>query len=493
MVYDTVVIGSGIGGLSAAIMLAQEGQRVVIVEQARGLAPLLASYSRNGYRFDPGFHFGGTLDGNGLLSALFRLLGVWDRLEMVEFTDQYIRTAWPGVYDQTTRWETGLEGARASFADAFPQDAAACHGFFDAIDQVIAATPILDPRQGSMEFVDTALDELSLRQFVDELGGGPALSDVLCHFGTRLYGTPPELTSFRFHAMLLATMLPGLRRIKGGGSALVSALETRLDELGVEVRLGVAVEGLDVGDRRRLQGVRLADGDRFETSHCVAAIHPKCLAPLLSEGAVRPIYRRRLTELKESASFFTVNLGLSEPLPSLRQGCFDFMSRSNSATGALSPNGEIEDGLLLMTATEEGSAPTATLMRYAGKDEFSRWEGSRLGNRPSDYVEYKQEQSEALIARAMEIVPDIQGRIAFSEAWTPLTIEAYTGAPEGAAYGVAHRIDQRNPEFVTRVHGLFLSGQAVMAPGLCGAILASYIGCDHLVEGRIRRRLIECV
>ena len=59
--FDAVVIGSGMGGLSAASLLAQNGRRVLVLEQHNVIGGLTQSYTRNGYRWTVGLHYIGEV------------------------------------------------------------------------------------------------------------------------------------------------------------------------------------------------------------------------------------------------------------------------------------------------------------------------------------------------------------------------------------------------------------------------------------------------
>src|SRR3990172_12135587 len=78
MKYDSVIIGSGITGLTSALVLAQHGYRVAIVEKNRSIAPLLRRFKRGNVWCDPGFHYSGGFEESGVLSILLRYLRMRD-------------------------------------------------------------------------------------------------------------------------------------------------------------------------------------------------------------------------------------------------------------------------------------------------------------------------------------------------------------------------------------------------------------------------------
>ena len=71
-----LVIGGGITGMSAALLLSRSGMDVTLIEKHPRLAPLLRGFWRQGVHFETGFHFAGGLDRTGLLRTWLHALGL---------------------------------------------------------------------------------------------------------------------------------------------------------------------------------------------------------------------------------------------------------------------------------------------------------------------------------------------------------------------------------------------------------------------------------
>src|SRR4051812_27702957 len=91
MVWDTIVIGSGAGGLTAAVALARAGQRVLVLEQHYLPGGWCHSFTLDGYRFSPGVHYIGNLQAGGQMRRLYEGLSVSRYLEFCELN--------PNAYD----------------------------------------------------------------------------------------------------------------------------------------------------------------------------------------------------------------------------------------------------------------------------------------------------------------------------------------------------------------------------------------------------------
>ena len=76
MEYDSIIIGSGAGGLSSAICLAKEGQKVLVLEQHDVPGGWCHSFYLKGHRFTPGVHYIGLLGEGESTSELYEGLGI---------------------------------------------------------------------------------------------------------------------------------------------------------------------------------------------------------------------------------------------------------------------------------------------------------------------------------------------------------------------------------------------------------------------------------
>ena len=74
--FDTIIIGSGAGGLSTALCLARAGQKVLVLEQHYVPGGWCHSFYLNGYRFSPGVHYIGMMEKGESTSNLYESLGI---------------------------------------------------------------------------------------------------------------------------------------------------------------------------------------------------------------------------------------------------------------------------------------------------------------------------------------------------------------------------------------------------------------------------------
>ena len=80
--YDTIIIGSGLGGLMTALILAKEGRKVAIIEKNKQFGGNLQSFLRDEVLFDTGVHYVGSLGEGQTLHNYFSYAGITSALDL---------------------------------------------------------------------------------------------------------------------------------------------------------------------------------------------------------------------------------------------------------------------------------------------------------------------------------------------------------------------------------------------------------------------------
>ena len=191
---DTLVIGSGITGLTTALLLAKRGRKVTLVEKLPHIGGLLHRFSRQGFRFDTGFHFTGGFD--NILPQMLEYLNLQDDVRPAPLTASVFLAESSRRFKRPT---TGLDDLEDALSSAFPGFAQAIHRYYTAEKEVMADTPIFDISK--LDRVDvfsqfTDYDHLTTNEFMDEIGiTSPELRTILPIFSL-CHGTPPAESPF---------------------------------------------------------------------------------------------------------------------------------------------------------------------------------------------------------------------------------------------------------------------------------------------------------
>lgn len=479
--YDHIVVGGGISGMASAIILASQGRRVALVEAAPDLCPTVRGFYRQGALFDTGLHYLGGLGRGDPLHVYFEHLGIAGRLELLPCHAHAMDRIWFGESGGQYDIPFGFESLIEQFGVWFPQEKKAINEYFDAVREVLAASPFLN---FSREFAFGEMlhaERGTLGEFLDALTANEALKNLLC-YQNFFYGVPPSEALFTTHANVAGTFYLSTHTIAGGGRALVNACRERLGELGVDVRCGQAVAAVEMIPDRQVSGVRLQNNELLQAPSCVWTAHPKALIQAAPLHAFRPAFCKRINSLQDTTSAVML-YGISrEPVPEL-DGCNMFLWGGAGYEKDLRGESALEECTVFLSAAEkqENGQTAVTAIAPQSAARWERWAASRHGLRPEDYLREKRAMLAAFEAEIRRRAPELFASVAFVDGATPLTFKHYCHSPTGSLYGPKHSVNQFNPAPITKAEGLVLAGQGVVAPGILGAIVSAYLACGILI------------
>ena len=271
--YDALVIGSGIGGLTTAALLAEVGWRVAVLEQHYTAGGATHSYDRAGYEWDVGVHYIGDMGTRTTVRRMMDFL-TQGNLAWAPMDAHYDRFfIGDNVYDAVA----GREAFRDNLVGYFPREAAAIDRYLELLSEVSRgmrtfaldrtlppwAAAVVGPllrRRLPKSFDRTTWEVLS------ELTDDAELIAVLTgQWGDM--GLPPKRSSFVIQALIARHYLHGGFYPVGGAWRIAETILPRIRASGGEVFTYARVAEILVRDGRA-RGVRMADGHEIE-ARCV--------------------------------------------------------------------------------------------------------------------------------------------------------------------------------------------------------------------------------
>lgn len=494
MRYDYAVIGAGVSGMSAAILLAQKGCRTALVEKSNTTGPTIRGFIRNGVVFDTGFHYTGGLEEGEPLDRFFRYLGLSGKIEKIRFERNGVdlfRCREPSFEFSVP---LGLENVRAELNRAFPHEEKAVAAYLEIISDAYHRLPYinLDGEMTSLA-LPFSIHEESLAEVLDRLTSNSLLKSVLSMY-CLLHGVPPGEVPMTNHASVAAPYYESAHRIAGGGRKLAEAFAERLVETGVDVYCGGNAKELLLSETEQIAGIRLEDGRTIECTGSIATVHPTSLFEIVPQRTFPPAYRKALARLEDTSSAIILFGICGEPVELLRhKNIFAFPSARSDFDDT---EGMIEGSPLYITgtATERNDQDRAGFIAICPTPHTGSGVWSRIPHTPAgDYDRFKKEVSSRLRAYVEAVIPELKGNIIEVECATPHTLKRFTNSPTGSLYGVKHRVGQLNPMPATKIRNLYLAGQAVTGPGILGAMVSAFLACGYIVgHETLRRELRQC-
>lgn len=474
MKYDTVVIGAGVSGLTAALVLAQNGHRVAIVEKAGHAAPLLRRFRRGNVWCDPGFHYSGGFEQAGTLSVLYRYLRMRKDICSIPMNeDAYDRLYWG---DRVISLKSGFDGIEESLSGFFPGSRGAVKTYIKEIKSIMDKTPYVNFDLTYSDFSKSPYLTVSLTGFLESAGAEDDLISAIGQYGEFLYGVPGNEVPFQMHALVMGSIYRSPQTLARGGDEIVDAYLKRLGEEGVDIYLSNPATGIQADRTKHLAGIKLSGGELLECSYSISTIHPSLLVDILPKDTVRPAYFSRLRDLENTFASLVVYLELNEVpekiahtnLYRLQHGTREL--DRNSCLAVMSCDPECYDGrkkgLCVLRIFPAGKLP-----------KKSCWEEKRSDS----YMDFKEKETKHTVEQLLGLLPELKGNGRAVACATPLTFERYTGTPGGSLYGVKQSVDHMKLNPVTSIIGFYLAGQSILAPGVIGAATSGFLSASNIL------------
>ncbi len=304
--YDTIIIGSGMGGLATAAILAKKGQKVLILEKHYTPGGFTHVFKRKGFEWDVGIHYIGEMQREtSILKKLFDYI-TDGKLKWADMGEVYDRIV---IGDTHYDFKKGVGNFKKQMIAYFPDEEKAIHSYVDLIFKAVktsknyyiskAVSPLWTflfgkiLKQPFYKFSDQTTYEVLRKLTTNET----LIKVLTAQYGD--YGLPPKQSSFAMHASVAKHYMQGGSVPAKGSSQILKTIEKVIKKSGGTILVRADVDKIIV-DNNKAKGVRMTDGNHFYADTIISGTGVFNTFENLLPSDV--IYRHKLNEKLKSTA-----------------------------------------------------------------------------------------------------------------------------------------------------------------------------------------------
>ena len=497
--YDMIVIGSGIGSLTFAVIMAKlNGKRVLVLEKYSKAGGLTHEFERKGrFHWDVGLHYVGEMNQGTIIKKIFDFVTEgrikWNK--MPSYFDIFI---YPdlifGVSDNATQYKNDL-------IRLFPEEKESIDQYFKDVKKINnwvfrhlfkkILPPPLNWILACLNHFDKPEALLKTSDYLNKNFHNIKIKSILTsQWGD--YGLPPSQSAFCIHCFIVNHYMKGGYYPEGGSRTIEQSMSPLIEAAGGCVLVNHEVVGIIVENNKAV-GVKVIShkAKEIQKKEYYASIIVSGAGVLntylkLTPSSVTNSFKDQSTKNLKFPSVVTVYLGLKED-PSIlgfkgeNYWIFaDYDHDHNVKIDALSKSYKPMSCFLSFPSLKNPLAKsyTAAICWFVSADIFNKWENQPWLKRDIDYYQLKENITDDLIDMVDGHFKGFRELIEFRETSTPLTYEHFTSRIKGSIYGMPATPEYFKSKWInarTPIKNLYLTGSDVSTLGIVGAMMGGVV------------------
>lgn len=458
-----IIIGSGIGGLTAGNLLAKSGHQVTVFETHNMPGGYTAGFYRRGYYFESGTF---SLEASATVFKAMKDIGVFEKIDFLKQRLRFVTEDFdeaPENYDEYKRM----------IYNGFPFHQQILDLVFRELEKMANLKGRVDER-----YLNMTTSEFAARYFAK----GSKLYHLFIGFGY------PNMPAY-YIGETLYWMFNDYWTVKSGMQFWADTLAHNFRKLGGNLQLSSHVDKIIISNGTAV-GVSCKD-TVYDADYVISAgDYKKTFLQLLDDKSlISQELRDRISQADVSESFFTVYLGLKMSNEELGQYMkVPYVCTFDNKTADASEN--FPEEKYFSRAAVSFYSPSMVNPQHApdGKSSLMlqtmapcRWMNNWGGGDKEEYRRLKEKAMAEMINGASRLISGLADRIEYKDAATPLTYERITGNSDGATSGWSWNPKKKfyknimSVNIITPVKNLYIgSCWATQRGGVPSAIAAAY-------------------
>jgi prolycopene isomerase len=490
--YDVIVIGAGMGGLTAAAFLAKKGFKTLLLEKEDQVGGYVVSFKRQGFLFDATGAFVGGCHEGGEFFQILNEIGAPQEIEFIPI--RHVQNIYPGF--KVHLRPGGFHSFTEALFDLFPKEEKGLRTYLSMVkrigEEIKSYSEITTVKRIFFPFYFRNLVRFhrsSHQTILDSLFRGEEIKMALHSLPVT---EPPSRLSFLFLAVMInKALIEGVFYPKGGMGKIPEVVANAFLRSGGELHLRTEVDQI-LTREGRVEGVRTKEGKTFQAPLVISNINPNLSVKMLPLE-LRKVFAKKWSRFEYSLSCFVLYLATDLDLKQMGLPYFTYLRLLSDLEeeDRILRKGEIPQNPTLMvsipTMLDPSLAPPGqhilSVLINVPYHYQEKWGGGDF----EKYRRIKEDFSQKVLQQLeSKLIPGLRSHLLFYEAATPLTLERYTGNEMGAMYGLAstpQQVGNLRPSQQTPIRGLFQVGHYTRpSHGIVGASLSGFIGSRIILK-----------
>lgn len=512
--YDAIVIGSGMGGMTSAALLAKLGYKVLVLEQHYVPGGFTHMFKRKGYIWDVGVHAVGEVTTHTLTGRLLDYLSdgelKWNSLGPVYDEFYYPDNFRIDFPDTPQKFHENL-------LEAFPEEEEAINTYLRMVRDISSnmrgyymarVTAGLLGKIADMTMARKAQSyfEKPTQEILDSLTSNKKLQAVLvAQWG--YYGSPPSRSCFAIQALVTKHFMYGAYYPEGGAERIAECLLKTVADAGGWTRISTDVEEILI-EKGKAAGVRLSNGEEIRAPIVVSAAGiASTLSRLVPDSVKEKSWSEDIVKLNPAPAHLCLYIGFKGDITQAGAGAANkwfYETWDTEVEGwDIGPDKELEDAPILYCSFPSLKDPlhdpgpevrhTGEIVTFVPWEVFEPWLGTRWKKRGEEYEAFKEKIANKMLEQFLRHLPELRDMVDYVELSTPLSTDNFCRPMKGSIYGLEptpERFKTRSLRAKSPVPGLYFSGSEVASVGVIGAMMGGVLGATA-VEPRKMMKVMK--